>query len=134
MPKDFRDLSEFTLLRSLLRSQGCPDRLVDKGLARLLASGQAQAESRCYTWRGDNCLEVADDCEVELSEWQVRCLWPTGHSLTLPVSFALDVARSRVVRRRHKRLLELHLAKLEEPLELGLSDQVVQRGGKSSGS
>lgn len=72
----------------------------------------------CYRWILEGAgLEIEDPCdaeevpEVELADAAVRCSWPSsGWLLRLPVAFPMDLERCKVIRRRRRRLLELHLA------------------------
>lgn len=72
----------------------------------------------CYRWILEGAgLEIEDPCdadevpEVELADAAVRCSWPSsGWLLRLPVAFPMDLESCKVIRRRRRRLLELHLA------------------------
>eukprot|EP00434_Breviolum_minutum_P028606 symbB.v1.2.025310.t1/scaffold2450.1/size78879/6 len=71
-------------------------------------SNTSEEKAPCYRWDPRDTDEVPD---VELSDSAVRCSWPnSGWLLRLPVAFSMDLERCKVLRRRRRRLLELHLS------------------------
>ncbi|CAK9107506.1 unnamed protein product [Durusdinium trenchii] len=67
--------------------------------------------------------------DQELSEVQARCSWETSAwQLTLPVAFSLDVAKCKVVRRRKRQILELHLTPAPPAPSCGLKQAVLEQG------